>query len=60
MDLSIKMLREMYLKGIESVKAGKDPVGVVRDEKENEMIVIGGLYRWVSEDEYKKMKKTAA
>jgi hypothetical protein len=59
-DESMEMLRKMYLREIEAVKAGKDPIGVVRDEKKNQLIVIGGLYRWISPEERKQMLEAAA
>ena len=54
------MLRKMYLKQIDVVKNGGDPLGVVRDEKQNQLIIAGGLYRWVSPEERKQLLEKAA
>jgi 5,5'-dehydrodivanillate O-demethylase oxygenase subunit len=59
-DESMEMLRKMYLKGIETVKAGEDPKGVIRDKEKNKLIVIGGLYRWISPEERKQLLEAAA
>ncbi|MEE9143938.1 MAG: Rieske 2Fe-2S domain-containing protein [Candidatus Binatia bacterium] len=56
-DGGIAMTREMYLKGIETVKAGGDPKGVIRDKQRNQLIVIGGLYRWISADERMQLQR---
>lgn len=50
-DGGIIMLRQFYLEQIEAVKAGRDPKGVIRDPEKNKLIVIGGDYRWIDEDE---------
>jgi 5,5'-dehydrodivanillate O-demethylase len=47
-DQGIVMVRNMYLKGIEDIKAGRDPKGVIRDEAKNKLIVAGGVYKWIS------------
>ena len=59
-DESMEMLRKMYLQQIEVVKSGGDPIGVVRDEKKNRLIIAGGLYRWISPEERKQMLEAAA
>jgi hypothetical protein len=59
-DESMEMLRKMYLKQIDVVKRGGDPIGVVREEKKNQLIVAGGLYRWISPDERKQLLEAAA
>ena len=59
-DKSMEMLRKMYLQQIEVVQNGGDPIGVVRDDKKNKMIVAGGLYRWISPDERKQLLERAA
>jgi 5,5'-dehydrodivanillate O-demethylase len=46
-DEGITMLRDCYLRQIDALKAGRDPKGVVRNEKENQVIVVGGIYRWI-------------
>jgi flagellar basal body rod protein FlgF len=58
-DKSMEMLRKMYLKQMEVVKHGGDPIGVVRDEDKNKLIVAGGLYRWISSEERKQMLAAA-
>jgi len=59
-DESMEMLRKMYLKQIAVVQNGDDPLGVVRDEKKNQLIIAGGLYRWVSPEERKQLLEKAA
>ncbi len=39
-DEGIVLLRNMYLREIEAVKAGKDPKGVIRDQSKNQMIIL--------------------
>jgi hypothetical protein len=56
----MEMLRTMYLKQIDVVKRGGDPIGVVRDEKKNKLIIAGGLYRWISPDERKQLLEATA
>jgi hypothetical protein len=50
----------MYLQQIEVVKSGGDPIGVVRDEKKNQLIIAGGLYRWISPSERDQLLERAA
>lgn len=59
-DEGVALVREMYLKQIEVVKAGGDPKGVVRDVKKNQLIVIGGTYKWISADERARMEQRTA
>ena len=59
-DESMEMLRKMYFKQIAVVQNGGDPLGVVRDEKKNQLIIAGGLYRWVSPEERKQLLEKAA
>ena len=54
------ILRDLYLKQIEIVKAAGDPKGVIRDKKKNQLIVISGRYRWISTDERREMEQTIA
>ena len=58
-DGGIAIVRDMYLKQIEIVKAGRDPKGVIRDKKKNQLIVVGGNYRWISADERSQMQRVA-
>jgi len=39
-DFGIVALRDLYLKEIGAVRAGRDPKGVIRDEARNQLIVI--------------------
>ena len=39
-DQGITMLRRMLLDSIDAVRAGKDPIGVIRDPRENESITF--------------------
>ena len=59
-DGGIILLRDMYSKQIAVVKAGGEPKGVIRDKEKNEMIVVGGRYRWISEDERKQIERATA
>jgi len=59
-DGGIVILRQLYLKQIERIKAGGDPKGVIRDEEKNKMIVIGGDYRWISAEERKSLEQATA
>src|SRR5206468_2222075 len=43
-DGGIMALRDVYLREIEAVKAGRDPKGTVRDAVQNELIVIHPQY----------------
>ena len=54
------MLRDLYFKQIETVKEGRDPKGVIRDEKQNQLIVMGGTYKWISADERKQIEQSIA
>jgi hypothetical protein len=45
-DGGVSQLRRFYLDMAHEVRAGRDPVGVVRDPEENECIVIRGDRRW--------------
>ncbi|MGH7771952.1 MAG: Rieske 2Fe-2S domain-containing protein [Candidatus Binatia bacterium] len=56
-DRGVILLRQVYLKEIEKVKAGKDPKGVIRDLEKNRLIVIGGDYRWMSADERRQVEQ---
>jgi 5,5'-dehydrodivanillate O-demethylase len=40
-DSGIAMWRKLLRQQIEAVKAGKDPAGVIRDPKQNEIIRFG-------------------
>lgn len=59
-DGGIVIIRQMYLKQIEVVKAGGDPKGVIRDKTKNQLIVVGGNYRWISSDERKEIEEATA
>jgi 5,5'-dehydrodivanillate O-demethylase len=56
-DGGVILLRQIYLKEMEKVKAGQDPKGVVRETDKNAMIVIGGDYRWISAHERKQVEQ---
>jgi len=56
-DGGIIILRQLYLKQIEIVKAGGDPLGVIRDDEKNRMIVVGGEYRWISTAERQQIER---
>lgn len=43
-DGAIRVYRELLLEQLDAVRAGKDPVGVIRNESENETIVLAGKY----------------
>ena len=50
-DEGIIMLRQMYLREIEKVAAGKDPKGIIRDTQKNDVITITAYEKWISEEE---------
>ncbi len=54
-DEGMRMLRQLYLDSIEKVKRGEDPVGTVRDEAKNQIIVIPTDYGWLSEQQFKQL-----
>jgi hypothetical protein len=59
-DEGVALLREMYLRQIEVVKRQGDPKGVIRDGKMNQLIVVGGSYRWISAQERAQIEQTTA
>jgi 5,5'-dehydrodivanillate O-demethylase len=59
-DAGMAQLRDLYLKAVETVEAGGDPKGTVRDAAKNQLIVITAYERSISAEEYKEMHGTAA
>ena len=59
-DIGMRQLRDMYLKAVETVKAGGDPKGTVRDKRKNQLIVITAYERLISVEEYRQMQGAAA
>jgi len=58
-DGGIALIRQMYLKQVELVQAGKDPKGVIREPCEG-FIIAGGRYGWMTSDEYSQIAGAAA
>jgi 5,5'-dehydrodivanillate O-demethylase len=58
-DGGIVLIRQMYLNQVETVKAGKDPKGVIR-KATDDLIVIGGRYGWMSNDDYNQLAGASA
>jgi len=58
-DGGIVLIRQMYLKQVEAVKAGKDPKGVIRAATDD-LIVVGGRYGWLSKNEYDQVARASA
>jgi hypothetical protein len=58
-ELPPLLIRQMYLKQVEAVKAGKDPKGVIR-KATDDLIVVGGRYGWMSNDEYNQLARASA
>ena len=56
----MRLLRAMYWKALETVRAGGDPPVTIRDEAKNRLIVIPCYERLISEAEYKEMSQAAA
>ncbi len=56
-DEGMAMLRCMYLKQIELVKAGNDPRGTIRDKAKNRLVVIATRERVVPTTEVKQRHK---
>lgn len=50
-DFGMFVLRTMYLREVEKVRAGRDPIGTVRDPAQNELIEITAYERWITEAE---------
>jgi hypothetical protein len=50
-DFGMFVLRRMYLREVEKVRAGGDPIGTVRDPAQNELIEITAYERWITEAE---------
>jgi hypothetical protein len=60
-DYGIIALRKLYLAQVKAVMAGRDPMGVIRDEAANGIHVIPAWEYDVTEEEFKKgMAETAA
>lgn len=59
-DGGIILLRNLYLKQIDLVKAGKDPKGVIRKAADNQMIVAGGVYKWITLKEKEALDQIAS
>ena len=58
-DEGVVRVRDMYFEAMETLKAGRDPKGVIRDPAENRLLVIPGYERWVSEAERRQMAEGA-
>ena len=58
-DCGIVLIRQMYLKQVEALKAGKDPKEVIR-KATDDLIVVGGRYGWMSNDEYNQLARARA
>jgi len=50
----------MYLKELDTLRAGDDPKGTIRDKSKNQIIVIPAYERWVSAAERKEMEEAPA
>jgi hypothetical protein len=50
-DYGMRRLRAMYLQAVEAVRAGGDPPGVVRDAKQNSLIVIPAYELLISDEQ---------
>ena len=59
-DEGITMLRDCYLRQLDALKAGRDPKGVVRNQKENQLIVVGGIYRWIGAAERQHLQAASS
>jgi len=59
-DVGMVWLGKMDLRAIETVKAGGDPQGTIRDEAKNHLITLTCYERVISADEHKKMLGLAA
>ena len=59
-DAGMAQLRDLYLEAVETVKAGGDPKGTIRDTAKNQLIVITAYERSISAEEYKQMQGSAA
>lgn len=57
-DGGVIMFRDILLRAIEDVKAGRDPKGVVRDPHVNALIDIPGFERIVDREEFRQIAAT--
>jgi 5,5'-dehydrodivanillate O-demethylase len=57
-DYGIVELRNLYLQELEKVRAGADPLGTIRDEAANGLIVIPAYELDISEAEFKRGQAT--
>ncbi len=55
-DLGMIVLRRMYLREVERVRAGADPLGTIRDAAKNSLIPITAYERWINDEESRKMR----
>ena len=59
-DEGVIMVRNMYLKELDTLRAGDDPKGTIRDKSKNQIIVIPAYESWVSAAERKEMEEAPA
>ncbi len=58
-DYGVQTLRSMYLKAIEAVEQGRDPMGTIRDPAEDRIITIAAYERNISAEEARSLQQPA-
>jgi 5,5'-dehydrodivanillate O-demethylase oxygenase subunit len=59
-DFGVVSLRKLYLDAVAAVQAGRDPLGVIRDESKNQVITIPAYEYPVTEAEMKDRQRQPA
>ncbi|MGQ0572419.1 MAG: Rieske 2Fe-2S domain-containing protein [Armatimonadota bacterium] len=55
-DFGMVTMRRMYLREIAKVRAGRDPIGTVRDSAKDALIVVPAYERWITEEDRQRMR----
>jgi 5,5'-dehydrodivanillate O-demethylase len=58
-DFGMVAMRRMYLREVDKVRRGKDPIGVIRDPKQHGLIEIKAWEQWITEEQWKKIRAEA-
>ena len=49
--------RDMHFRALDDVKAGRDPMGVIRDPKRNELVTVTATEQILNADQFLASKK---
>lgn len=58
-DTGVILLREMFLRELAAMQAGRDPKGVIRKKEDNQVIVMAASYRWIQSEERQRILENA-